>query len=238
MRTPTRTLLFIVLVASLAMAPPLAAQAITQTAESQATLTPSEVLSLLMEGNERYVNAGMFERDYSAQVAQTAEGQYPSAVVLGCVDSRVPPEIVFDQGIGDIFSARVAGNFANTDILGSMEFATAVAGSKLIMVLGHAECGAVKGACDHVELGNLTHTLSNLAPAIYAVEMDGPRTSKNKAFVEAVAHMNVQMTVQNILDRSPVINDLVDQGKVMVVGAMYDVATGQVTLLEPAPAMD
>ena len=221
-----------VLAASLVIAPQVVAQAVTQTAETQAAITPGEALDLLMEGNERFVEAGMIGRDYGTQVAQTAEGQYPFAVVLGCIDSRVPPEIVFDQGVGDIFSARVAGNFINTDILGSMEFATAVAGSKLIMVLGHTECGAVKGACDHVELGNLTHTLSNLAPAVYAVEVEGPRTAANASFVEAVAHTNVRMTVQNILDRSAVIRDQAEQGEVMVVGAMYDVASGRVELLD------
>lgn len=227
--------IFVLFAACLAVAPPLAAQAVTQTAETQATLTPADALRLLMEGNERYVNDDMLSRDYGEQVAETALGQHPFAVVLGCIDSRVPPEIVFDQGVGDIFSARIAGNFVNTDILGSMEFATAVAGSKPIMVLGHTECGAIKGACDHVELGNLTHTLSHLAPAVYAVEVDGPRTSENKAFVEAVTHTNVQMTVQNVLERSSIIRDLAEQGEVTVVGAMYDVATGLVTLLDPAP---
>ncbi len=203
-----------------------------QTAESQAAMTPDQALTRLMEGNERFRANGLAARDFPDQVDDTASGQFPYAIVLGCVDSRVPPEIAFDQGLGDIFSARIAGNFINTDILGSMEFATAVAGASLIVVLGHTECGAVKGACDHVELGNLTHTLSNLAPAVYAVDVDGPRNSSNAEFVNAVAHTNVEMTVQNILDRSPVIADLVDKGEVKVVGAMYDVTSGQVSLLD------
>ncbi len=208
--------------------------AVTQTAESQAALSPAEALQMLKDGNERFVSEAMLDRDLMDQVEQTAEGQYPFAVVLGCIDSRVPHELVFDQGIGDLFSARVAGNFVNADILGSMEFATAVAGSKVIVVLGHTECGAVKGACDHVELGNLTHTLSNIAPAVYAVQNDvaGPYTSGNPTFVNAVAHENVAMTVQNILERSPVMAGLVDEGKLMVVGAMHDVATGEVTFLD------
>lgn len=203
-----------------------------QTAQTQAAMSPDEALERLMDGNERFRANGLIERNLPEQVSDTASGQYPYAIVLGCVDSRVPPEVAFDQGIGDIFSARIAGNFVNTDILGSMEFATAVAGAPLIVVLGHSECGAIKGACDHVELGNLTHTLSNLAPAVYAVDVEGPRNSSNAAFVDAVAHTNVEMTVQNILDRSPVIADLVAKGEVKVVGAMYDVASGRVTLLD------
>jgi carbonic anhydrase len=169
-----------------------------------------------------------------SQVRQTAEGQYPMAAILGCIDSRVPHEIVFDKGVGDVFSARVAGNFINTDILGSLEFATAAAGSKVIVVLGHTECGAVKGACDGVELGNLTSTLANIAPAIYAVgdEVSGPRTSANAEYVQAVAHENVHQTVQNIVNRSPVIRGLVESGDLIVVGAMHDVTTGEVTFYE------
>ncbi len=217
----------------LVAAPAHAQQAVTQTKGTQEALTPTEALRMLKEGNDRFTNETMLERDLMEQVQQTAGGQYPLAVVLGCIDSRVPPEMVFDQGIGDLFAPRIAGNFVNTDILGSMEFATAVAGAKLIVVLGHTECGAVKGACDHVELGNLTHTLSNLAPAVYAVNgVDGPRDSSNKAFVNAVAERNVQMTVQNVLDRSPVMQALVEAGELMVVGAMHDVKTGRVTFLD------
>lgn len=216
----------------LALPATVSAQAVTQTASTQAALTPSQALEALMAGNQRFLGNNMYERDLTAQVAQTGSGQYPHSVILSCIDSRVPPEIVFDQGLGDIFSPRIAGNFVNTDILGSMEFATAVAGSKLIMVLGHTECGAVKGACDNVELGNLTQTLSNIAPAVYATEIEGLRSSANKDFVDAVSYENVRQTVQNILDRSQVIRDQVAAGEVMVVGAMYDVTSGTVTLLD------
>lgn len=205
------------------------------TAETQASLTPMGVIELLKEGNQRFVEGEALERDFMSQVRQTAGGQYPMAAILGCIDSRVPHEIVFDKGVGDVFSARVAGNFINTDILGSLEFATAVAGSKVIVVLGHTECGAVKGACDNVQLGNLTSTLANIAPAIYAVDdVEGPRTSANKDYVQAVAHQNVDMTVQNIVDRSPVIRGLVTSGDLIVIGAMHDVSTGEVEFFEDA----
>ena len=203
------------------------------TAETQAALTPMEVVQLLKDGNQRFLDDEPLERDFLSQVAATSTGQYPMAAILGCIDSRVPHEIIFDKGVGDVFSARVAGNFVNTDILGSLEFATAVAGSKVIVVLGHTECGAVKGACDNVELGNLTSTLANIAPAVYAVDdISGPRTSSNDAFVQAVADKNVMLTVQNMVDRSPVIRGLVEDGKLIVIGAMHDVATGEVTFYE------
>ena len=203
------------------------------TQEVQEAITPAKALEMLKEGNKRFVEGNMIERDLMSLVSQTATGQYPYAVVLGCIDSRVPPELIFDQGIGDIFTPRIAGNFVNTDILGSMEFATKVAGSKLIVVLGHSSCGAVKGACDHVELGNLTNTLSNLMPAVYAVdEVIGERNSSNSAYVEDVAHMNVKLTVENVLQRSPVMKELVEQGELMVVGAMHDVKTGKVTFMD------
>ena len=205
------------------------------TAETQASLTPMGVIQLLKDGNERFLANEALERNFLDQVRNTAEGQYPMAAILGCIDSRVPHEIVFDKGVGDVFSARVAGNFVNTDMLGSLEFAAAVAGSKVIVVLGHTECGAVKGACDNVELGNLTSTLSNIAPAVYAIQdVEGERTSKNKEFVQAVAHENVEITVQNIVDRSPVLRGLVESGDLIVVGAMHDVATGEVTFYEDA----
>jgi carbonic anhydrase len=234
-RTTTIFTLLLLLVA----APVAAQQAVTQTDATQAEMTPAEALQMLKDGNERFIAEQMFDREFDDQVEQTATGQYPFAVVLGCIDSRVPPEIVFDQGIGDIFSARVAGNFVNSDILGSMEFATAVAGSKVIVVLGHTSCGAVKGACDNVELGNLTHTLSNIAPAIYSVtDVEGERNSSNAEYVSKVAHANVELTVQNILDRSPVIRDQVENGEVMVVGAMYDVTSGQVMFMDKDASMD
>lgn len=204
-----------------------------QTAASQAALTPDDALGLLKEGNRRFLAGDMTDRDYLAQVEATASGQYPHSIVLSCIDSRAAPEIVFDQGLGDIFAPRVAGNFVDEELLGSMEFAAAVAGSKVIVVLGHTECGAVKGACDGVELGNLTRTLANIRPAVEAVSgIPGERNSKNRAFVDAVAHENVRQTVQNIVDRSEVLRELVEAGKLKVVGAMYDVATGEVTFLD------
>ena len=203
------------------------------TAETQAAMTPMDVLQALKEGNNRFLSGTSVERDFLAQVGQTAGGQYPMAAILGCIDSRVPHEIIFDKGVGDIFSARVAGNFVNTDILGSLEFATAAAGAKVIVILGHTECGAVKGACDNVELGNLTATLANIAPAVYATtDVMGERSSKNSDFVQAVAHENVEMTVRNMVERSPVMHGLVEQGKLVVVGAMHDVATGRVTFMD------
>lgn len=206
-------------------------QALTE--ETQASLTPTNVIQLLKDGNERFLNGEALERNFMEQVANTAGGQYPMAAVLGCIDSRVPHEIVFDKGVGDIFSARVAGNFINTDILGSLEFAAAVAGSRVIVVLGHTECGAVKGACDQVELGNLTSTLANIAPAIYAVDdVEGERSSSNADYVNEVAHTNVDLTVQNIVSRSPVIRGLVEEGDLIVIGAMHDVASGKVTFDE------
>lgn len=208
-------------------------RAITQTAQTQAAITPAQALALLVSGNERFLADAPLERDYRSQVQATAAGQYPFAFVLSCVDSRIPVETVFDQGIGDLFVGRVAGNFVNTDLLGSMEFATAGAGARLIVVMGHTECGAVKGACDNVRLGNLTHTLSNIVPAVYAVgDVEGERTSANKEFVRAVAHENVEQTVQNVIDRSPVVVDLIRQGRVAVIGAMLDIATGRVTFLD------
>jgi carbonic anhydrase len=229
---PLRSAALLAAAAVLATALPAAAEkAVTQTRETQAALTPADARALLVAGNERFASGKMLERDYAAQVKATAAGQFPFAVVLGCIDSRVAPEIVFDQGVGDIFAPRIAGNFVNTDILGSMEFATAVAGARLIVVLGHTSCGAVQGACDGAELGNLTQTLSNNSPAVYATETSGERSSKNQAFVEAVARKNVELTVQNILDRSAVLRELVDAGKLQVVGAMHDVATGKVEFL-------
>ena len=208
------------------------------TAETQAALTPMGVIQLLKDGNERFLKGEAVERDFMSQVRKTAEGQFPMATILGCIDSRVPHEIVFDKGVGDIFSVRIAGNFVNTDILGSLEFASAVAGSKVVVVLGHTECGAVKGACDNVELGNLTSTLANIAPAVYAVNhVDGPRTSKNPDFLAAVTHENVNMTVQNILDRSPVMRGLVEEGKLIVVGAIHNVSTGEVTFMDPVTSI-
>ena len=221
--------------AALAVAAP-AAQAlelpVTQTAVSQAALTPADALNLLQAGNARFLAGEMLQRDLAGQVSATAAGQYPHSIVLGCIDSRVPPELVFDQGLGDIFSPRIAGNVVTPELLGSMEFAAGVAGARAIVVLGHSECGAVKGACDGVELGNLTSTLAHIQPAVEAVPVvEGPRNSTNTAWVNAVAHENVAQTVQRIIDDSPLLKGLVDEGKLLVVGAMYDVATGKVEFL-------
>lgn len=223
----------------IAAAVPLIAQAqggevdnVVMNGASQKAMTPDQALAELMAGNQRFLSGRMYRRDWVSQVKATAEGQYPFAVVLGCIDSRVPPEVVFDQGIGDIFSPRIAGNFANTDIIGSIEFATQLAGAKLIVVLGHSECGAVKGACDGAVMGNLTATLSNLAPAVYAVkDAGGDRTSKNKKFVQLVADANVRLTVDALVQRSSVLRERVAKGELKIVGAMHSVATGQVEFL-------
>jgi carbonic anhydrase len=199
---------------------------------ARGNLTPDMALKLLEEGNERFISGNMLQRDLMAQVRATASGQYPFAGVLGCIDSRVPPELVFDQGIGDIFSARVAGNFVNADFIGSFEFATKLAGAKLIVVLGHTECGAIKGACDNAQLGKLTSTLSNLMPAVYGVGgIPGEKSSKNADFVRAVARENVRLNVKALTSRSAILHDLVERNEIRIVGAMHDVSTGRVSLL-------
>ena len=173
---------------------------ITQTSESQSDMTPSQAIGMLKEGNTRFTRSAPVSRDYQSQVADTAGGQYPFAAVVSCIDSRIPTEIIFDQGIGDIFNARIAGNFVNEDILGSLEFACKVAGAKAIVVMGHTSCGAIKGACDKAELGNLTQMLEKIMPAVDAVETaEGTdRSSANAAFVDAVAAKNVELTLVKI----------------------------------------
>jgi carbonic anhydrase len=202
------------------------------TAEQQAALTPDEVIMMLKEGNERFMNNDLTERNHSAQVRKSTNAQYPKAIVLSCVDSRVPVEDVFDRGIGDIFVARVAGNFVNEDILGSMEFATKVSGSKLILVLGHEHCGAVKAAVDDVKLGNITPMLEKIKPAVESVEYTGDRTSKNAEFVHMVCESNVHLTIEQIRKDSPIIKEMEDNGEVKIVGAVYDMDNGQVTFLD------
>ena len=207
----------------------------TQDSASQAEMTPASARRMLEEGNARFVAQDMTSRDLAEQVQATSGGQWPFAAILGCIDSRVLPELVFDQGLGDLFSVRIAGNFANTDILGSLEFACKVAGSKLVVVLGHKACGAVKGACDSVELGNLTSMLGKLQPAVAAVaEPADPaqRTSANGDFVQAVAERNVHMTVAAIREQSEVLRTLEAEGAIAIVGAMYDIGSGAVTFLE------
>ena len=206
--------------------------AVTQTAETQAAMTLQRALEMLEEGNARFVQGNMLERDLMQQVEATGEGQFPFAAIVGCIDSRASNEVIFDQGIGDIFSARVAGNFVNDDMLGSLEFACAAAGAKLIVVLGHTECGAVKGACDDVVLGNLTQTLSHIKPAVAAVPgHETDRSSKNHAFVRAVTDKNVMLAEQRIRERSPILLDMIIKGEIGLVGAMYDVHSGKVTFL-------
>lgn len=202
------------------------------TKETQAAMTSATALQALIDGNKRFMAGQQVNRDLNQQIADTANGQYPFATVLHCIDSRVSAELLFDQGIGDIFSIRIAGNFVNDDILGSMEFACKLAGTKLIVVLGHTACGAVKGACDHARLGNLTTLINKLEPAVEAVsEPTEPeeRTSKNIDFVNAVAKKNVQMTMQNIRNRSGVLKEMEDDGSIAIVGGMYDIADGSVS---------
>jgi len=207
---------------------------LTQTAESQTKLSPAMSLDLLAEGNMRFVAGTTLQRDSIRQVKETTKGQYPYAAILSCIDSRVPVETVFDLGIGDIFSVRIAGNFVNRDILGSLEFACKLAGSKLIVIMGHTSCGAVKGACDMAELGNLTQMLGKIAPALDHVETEPSevRDSSNFDFVNNVARKNVELSIASIKDGSPVLNEMCEKGEIAIVGAMYDVATGAVKFLE------
>ena len=202
------------------------------TKEAQAAISPDKAINLLKEGNQRFVNSQQANRDLQQQVKDTTGGQNPHSVILSCIDSRVSAELVFDQGVGDIFSARVAGNFVNEDILGSIEYGCKVAGSKLVVVLGHTACGAVKGACDDVRLGNITTLVSKIRPAVAAVkEPSNPseRTSSNLEFVNAVSKTNVQQNIENIRDRSTVLREMEANGEIKIVGAMYDVSNGTVT---------
>ncbi len=206
-----------------------------QTQETQQELRPAQVRSLLEEGNRRFQNGQSQERDFRAQVTATSSGQYPMAVILGCIDSRASAELVFDQGIGDVFSARVAGNVLNGDLLGSMEFACKVAGSKLVVVLGHTACGAVKGACADVHLGNLTGLLKKVKPALDQVSEPkdaAQRTADNLEFVDAVARANVNQVIGEIRDQSPVLQEMEKAGEIEIVGAMYDVGSGGVEFFD------
>jgi carbonic anhydrase len=199
------------------------------TKESQAATTPQDALAELRAGNARFVAGKTQIRNLPARVRATASGQYPFAVVLSCLDSRIPIELIFDQGIGDIFSSREAGNVLNDDTLGSLEFACKVSGAKLIAVIGHSNCGAIKGAIDNVQLGSLTGLLDRIKPAIVNVpNTDSPRDSKNAQFVQQVAEANVRLVMQQIRERSSVLRDMLDQGKIGLVGGMYDLETGEV----------
>lgn len=204
---------------------------LTQTADSQAALNAESAIGLLKEGNQRFCEGNTLNRDLHKQVNDTASGQYPFAAVVSCIDSRIPTEVIFDQGIGDIFNARVAGNFVNADILGSLEFACKLAGSKAIIVMGHTSCGAVKGACDNAKLGNLTQMLDKIMPAVDSTStQDGEaRNSGNIDFVNRVAQKNVELTIAAIKKDSPVLNEMFENGEIDIVGAMYDVASGRVT---------
>lgn len=202
---------------------------IVLTKEPQATITPEMAIHLLKEGNKRFVEKRPFDRDHEQHVIQTSEDQFPFAVVLGCIDSRVPAELIFDQGIGDIFNVRIAGNFVNPDILGSIEFGCKVKASKAVVVLGHSGCGAIKGACDDVRLGHLTTMLQNLKPAVDAVtNVEGDRSSANPVFVQQVMETNVHLTIENIRKQSPLLKELEELGEITIVGAWYDVSSGEV----------
>jgi carbonic anhydrase len=203
------------------------------TAEEQQELTPNQVIELLGGGNDRFVNGTKTIRDHSALVRDAALGQHPKAIILSCVDSRVPIEDIFDQGIGDIFVARVAANIENTDILGSIEFATKVSGAKLIVVLGHESCGAIAAAIDNVQLGNITALLENVKPAVEALsDYPGEKTSANPEFVHLVAEKNVEITIQNILEKSPIVAEMVAAGDLNIVGGLYDLHSGEVEFLD------
>jgi carbonic anhydrase len=205
----------------------------TLTKEMQVKLTPLGALNLLKEGNKRFVNNLKINRNLLQQVNDTADGQYPFAFILSCIDSRTSAELIFDQGLGDIFSCRIAGNILNDDIVGSMEFACKIAGSKIVIVLGHTKCGAVKGACDDVKLGNLTGLLQKLKPAVKAAaESRQERSFDIAALVEDAARFNVMQTINEIPDRSPILSDLIEEGKIILVGAMYNVETGLVEFYE------
>ncbi|WP_396211133.1 carbonic anhydrase family protein [Flavobacterium sp.] len=203
--------------------------------ETQSNMTPKKALEYLKEGNTRFMSNLKAHRNLLEQVNDTRDGQWPFATILSCIDSRTSAELIFDQGLGDVFSVRIAGNIVNTDILGSMEFACKVAGSKLIVVLGHSKCGAVKGACDHVEMGNLTELLSKIQPAIYQEKITTTdRSSKNSEFVENVAEINVKRNVKSILDRSDILKQMVENGEIGIIGAMHNLETGEVTFYEDA----
>lgn len=201
----------------------------TLTKELQEKITPKQALEILKEGNKRFIENLKVDRNLLEQVNETRDGQWPFAVILSCIDSRTGAELIFDQGLGDIFSVRVAGNIINEDILGSMEFACKVAGSKFILVLGHKKCGAIKGACDHVRMGHLSALLSKIEPAINEERATKEnRTSVNQEFVENVAAINVKKSVRDILNRSDILQEMAEDGKIGIGGAMYDVASGKV----------
>jgi carbonic anhydrase len=212
------------------VAPPLKEKVLTKA--EQDALTPDMVIQSLKEGNQRYVNNDLTRRDHSKLVRAAAAGQFPKAVILSCLDSRVTVEDVFDKGIGDLFVGRVAGNFVNVDLLGSMEFGCKVSGAKLILVLGHESCGAIKSAIDHVKMGNITAMLAKLQPAVTkSMDFKGDKSSKNEAFVEYVALNNIRITIENIKEKSPILKEMADKGQIKIVGAYYNLKTGEVVFL-------
>lgn len=205
----------------------------TLTKEMQAKITPEMALNLLKEGNKRFISNLKVNRNLLQQANETSDGQHPFAVILSCIDSRTSVELIFDQGLGDVFSIRIAGNIINEDILGSMEFACKVAGSKFIVVLGHSKCGAVRGACDHVEMGNLTALLSKIQPAVYDEKTETEhRNSNNNEFVEKVSAINVRRTVQAIMQRSPILKEMLEDGTIGMIGGNHDIASGEVRFYE------
>ena len=205
----------------------------TLTKEMQAAITPVMALDLLKEGNKRFINNLKVNRNLLQQVNETSDGQHPFAVILSCIDSRTSVELIFDQGLGDVFSVRIAGNIINEDILGSMEFGCKVAGSKIIVVLGHTQCGAIKGACDHVEMGNLTALLSKIQPAVYDEKTEiVNRHSGNNEFVEKVSTINIKKTVYAVMERSPILKDMIESGTIAIVGGIHDISTGEVSFYE------
>ena len=205
----------------------------TLTKELQHAITPAMAIDLLKEGNKRFVNNLKVNRNLLQQANETSDGQHPFAVILSCIDSRTSAELIFDQGLGDIFSVRIAGNIINEDILGSMEFGCKVAGAKIIVILGHTKCGAVKGACDHVEMGNLTALLSKIQPAVYDEKtVTENRNSENSEFVEKVATINVKRTVTAILERSPILQEMIKSGAIGIVGGTHDISTGAVVFYD------
>ncbi len=204
----------------------------TLTKEMQAALTPAQALALLKDGNARFINNLKVNRNLLQQANETSDGQHPFAVILSCIDSRTSAELIFDQGLGDIFSVRIAGNIINEDILGSMEFGCRVAGAKIIVVLGHTKCGAIYGACDHVEMGNLTALLTKIKPAIEAeTTITKNRNSSNTDFIEKVTTLNVMQSVKLIPERSLILKEMIDAGQIGIVGGSHNIATGAVTFL-------
>ena len=212
--------------------PAAVARADALTREQRDKMTPDEILAAMKAGNDRFRKGERKERNYLAEQRASASGQYPATVILSCIDSRAPAEVIMDLGIGDVFNCRVAGNVVNDDILGSMEFACGVTGSKVAVIMGHTACGAIKGAIDNVELGNLTQLLAKIRPAVAATKFDGDRSSKNPAFVDAVAKTNVQLAMKELLARSSILRDLETQKKIDVVGAMYSIETAQVEFFQ------